>query len=163
MKALIFVAAAIFAVACTDNASADFTRDVPDVVKPVKAVIAAIQSHNASSVAGLYSPDAVIVDDQRPFEWTGADAGSQWFSDVSQWSKWSPKIARFKGVPANVNIATDHAYVVVAGMFSSADPKKPWKQAGTLTFTLRKSGGSWKISSQVWAQTPYFPGRPPRI
>jgi hypothetical protein len=97
-------------------------------------------------------------DDQRPFTWTGSNAGSEWLSDVNQYSKWSTKIAHFKGMP--VDIASDNthnAYVVVAGTFSGADPKKPWTQQGTLTFGLRKAGANWKITSQVWTRTPYFP------
>jgi ketosteroid isomerase-like protein len=158
MKHFSLVLASILAAVSTASASAEFTPDISGVMKPVKAVIAAAKSADPAAISALYSSDAIVVDDWPPYEWTGAAAGSQWLSDVSEWTKWSHKVATFKGVPAIVQISdNDRAYVVVAARFLSADSKKPWKHEGTLTFTLRMVAGTWKISSQVWAQN-FLPG-----
>jgi ketosteroid isomerase-like protein len=153
MKHCIVLVAAMFGIACTGT-QADIPRDASDAVVPVKAVIAAIKNDDAAAISTLYSNDAVVVDEQAPFEWTGAGAGAEWLSASRDWSKWSPRIAHFRAVLANIQVDDGgSAYVVAAGTFSSADPKKPWQQRGTLTFTLRKTDSSWKISSQVWART----------
>jgi ketosteroid isomerase-like protein len=156
MKRIIVFVAAILAITLSGSARADVTRDVSEAVAPVEAVIAAIKSDNAAAISTLYSNDAVVVDEQAPFEWTGPDAGARWLSASSDWSKWSRKIARFRAALANIRVdsSSGSAYVVVAGAFSSANPKKPWQQHGTLTFTLKELKNRWKISSQVWAQTP---------
>jgi ketosteroid isomerase-like protein len=156
MKRLMFALASILAVACTASAPAQLRPGMREVLKPVNAVMAAVQADNPSAVSGLYAGNAIIVDDQGPFTWSGSNAGSEWLSDVSRYSKWSSKIAHFNGTPVSIESGTDSAYVVVAGTFSGAKPK-PWKQQGTLTFTLRKARGDWKITSQVWTRIPMFP------
>jgi ketosteroid isomerase-like protein len=156
MKGIMVFAAAILAIAASGRTQADVTRDVSEAVAPVEAVIAAIKSDNTAAMSNLYSNNAVIVDEQAPFEWSGPDAGVRWLSASSDWSKWSRKVARFRAALANIRVdsSSGTAYVVVAGAFSSANPKKPWQQHGTLTFTLKELNNSWKIGSQVWAQTP---------
>jgi ketosteroid isomerase-like protein len=155
MKRLILLVAAALGIVCSGTARADIMQDASAAVVPVKAVIAAIKSDDAAAISTLYSNNAVVVDEQAPFEWTGSVAGSQWLSASKDWSKWSPKVAHFRGALAEIQVddASGSAYVVVAGTFLSADPKKPWQQHGTLTFTLRRIDGSWKISSQAWART----------
>jgi ketosteroid isomerase-like protein len=143
----------ILIVTCTAGAPAGFAPDMSGVMKPVNAVIAAVKSDDPAALSALYSSDAVVVDDQQPYEWTGASAGSQWLADVSDWTKWSRRVATLISSPANILIDNnERAYVVLAARFSSADPKKPWNHDGTVTFTLRKVDGAWKIRSQVWAQ-----------
>lgn len=155
MKRLIFLAAAMLGIVCNGSARADIIRDASDAVVPVKAVITAIKNDDEVAISALYANDAVVVDEQAPFEWTGAGAGARWLSASRDWSKWSPKIAHFRDALAEIQVddGSGSAYVVVAGAFLGADPKKPWQQHGTLTFTLRKIDGSWKISSQAWART----------
>ncbi|HLY02561.1 MAG TPA: nuclear transport factor 2 family protein [Candidatus Cybelea sp.] len=155
MKRFILLVGAALGIACTGSAPAQLPHDALDAVAPVTAVIAAIKYDNAAALSALYADDAVVVDEQAPFEWTGSDAGTQWFAASRDWTKWSHRVAHFRATLANVQVddGSSSAYVVLAGTFSSADPKKPWQQHGTLTFTLRKTGGRWKISSQAWAQT----------
>jgi ketosteroid isomerase-like protein len=156
MKHLILFVAAILGIAWIGDARADVTRDASEAVVPVNAVIAAIKSNNAAAVSNLYADNAVVVDEQAPFEWTGSSAGVQWLSASRDWSKWSRRVARFRATLAEIQVdsSSGTAYIVVAGAFSSANPKKPWQQHGTLTFTLKESSNNWKISSQVWAENP---------
>lgn len=155
MKRFVLLVAVMFGIGCSGSARADIARDASDAVVPVTAVIAAIKNDDAVAVSTLYSNDAVVVDERAPFEWTGSGAGARWLSASRDWSKWSRRIAHFRAALANIQVdaGSGNAYVVVAGAFSSTDPKKPWEQHGTLTFTLRKSDGSWKISSQAWTRT----------
>jgi ketosteroid isomerase-like protein len=156
VKYSVRVIAAFLAAACSAGASAanKFEPDISGVLQPVNSVIAAVKSDDPSAISALYSSDAVVVDDRQPFEWNGVAAGSHWLADVSDWTKWSRKVATFRSIPSDIQIGdNDKAYVVVAAQFSSADPKKAWTRDGTLTFTLRKVAGVWKISSQVWAES----------
>lgn len=155
MKLVMVWVAATLAVTVSGSARADVTRDVSEAVAPVEAVIAAIKSDNAVALSTLYSNNAVIVDEQPPFEWTGPDAGARWLAASSD-SKWSRRIARFRAALADIRVdsSSGSAYVIVAGAFSSANSKEPWQQHGTLTFTLKELNNHWKVISQVWAQTP---------
>jgi ketosteroid isomerase-like protein len=156
MKLVMVFVSAVLAMTVSGSARADVTRDVPEAVVPVEAVIAAIKSDNVAAISTLYSSNAVVVDDQAPFEWTGPDAGARWLLASSDSSKWSRRIAHFRAALADIRVdsSTGGAYVIVAGAFSSANPKEPWQQHGTLTFTLKELNNHWKVISQVWAQTP---------
>jgi ketosteroid isomerase-like protein len=153
MKRFILLGAAIFGIASNSIARADIPREALSALVPVNTVKAAVKNDNAATITTLYTNDAVVVDEQAPFEWTGAGAGARWLEASRDWSKWSAKIAHLRASLADVQLdsSSGNAYVVMDGVFSSANPKKPWQQRGTLTFTLRKTDGSWKISSQVWA------------
>jgi ketosteroid isomerase-like protein len=155
MKRFILLVAATLAIACTGIAPAQLPRDALDAVAPVTAVIAAIKHDNATALSALYADDAIVVDEQAPFEWTGSGAGAQWFAASRDWSKWSPRIAHCRATLANVQVddGSGTAYVVAAVTCSSADRKKPWQRHGTLTLTVRKTDGNWKIRTQVWART----------
>ena len=160
MKRLTFLIIAMLIVASTGSASANFSSALRDRISPVQAVVAAVQNANPAALSALYANDAMIVDDRQPFEWHGAEAGTQWLG-ASRWTKWSPSVARFQAAVADAQIyGPDHTYIVLAGVFSSVDPKNHWQQKGTLTFLLRKANGVWKITSQVWAQTPLAPVSP---
>lgn len=153
MKRFIVLGAAIFGIASTSGARADIARDALDAMTPVNAVMLAVKNDDAGGISTSYCNDAVVVDDRAPFEWTGFGAGSRWLEASRDWSKWSSKIAHFRASIAEVQVdsSNGNAYVVIDGLFTSANLKKPWQQRGTLTFTLRKMGHSWQISSQVWA------------
>lgn len=157
MKRSISFIIAMLTIASTGSASASLPSELRDRIYPVQAVVEAVQHANPAALSALYANDAMIVDDRQPFEWNGADAGTQWLAS-SRWAKWSPSVARFQATLADAQIyGPDHTYIVMACVFSSADPKNRWQQKGTLTFTLRKGNGGWKITSQVWAQTPLAP------
>lgn len=123
-----------------------------DVAGVLRAVVAAAVSGNVAALSGKYTSDAVVVDELPPFTWTGATAGSAWMSSVQAMFK-KGKITHFKGVASPVSEyvqSGNAAYAIVPIILSAVQSKKPFRETGTLTFTLRRAAGKWKISSQVW-------------
>ncbi|HKU66205.1 MAG TPA: nuclear transport factor 2 family protein [Candidatus Baltobacteraceae bacterium] len=126
---------------------------------PIDQVLAAMSSGDSKRLAGVYSSDAVIVDDQAPFQWTGSNAGEDWFATTAgRWGKlWYGKFVPTLRSPlqpaANMQFGPASAYVTVPGKLTSRLAGKRIDQRGVLTFTLRRVSGAWKITSQIWTST----------
>lgn len=161
MKAFrILAAAAASALLCAGGAAANIHDGAPFPVKaamaPVEGVIAAMATGDSKRLAGVYANDAVIVDNQAPFQWTGADAGADWFARTAgRWGKlWYGKFVPTVHSPlmpaSEMQFAPGSAYVIVPGRLTSRNSSKRIAQSGALTFTLREVSGAWKITSQVW-------------
>ncbi|HYL27472.1 MAG TPA: DUF4440 domain-containing protein [Candidatus Nitrosotalea sp.] len=138
--------------------AADAAPAVPPapILKLASAVIAAANADNVAGFAGLYTADAVVVDENPPFVWRGAGAGAAWWNAVRAIAK-KMKLTHIKAI--NVRIgefresATD-AYLVesmtVAGLMNG----KPFAESGTQTYTFHKAGEKWLVSTQVWTTKP---------
>lgn len=123
------------------------------VLLPVNAVMAALATGSSRSIKDLYAPDAVVIDDVGSLRWTGTTAGEDWLSNVDgQWGKFSN--ARFAALadPADISLTDkETAYIVVYGTITSKTPGHPFRNHGSFTFTLSKTSGSWKITSQTFS------------
>src|SRR5581483_7503976 len=146
MKTFRFLAAAAAsALLCAGGAAGKIPAAAPFPVKaamaPVDDVIAAMTTGDSKRLAGIYSNDAVIVDDQAPFQWTGPNAGGDWFSTTAgRWGKlWYGKFVPAVDSPlepaTNIEFGSGSAYVIVPGRLASRIPGKRIRQNGVLTFT----------------------------
>ncbi len=126
------------------------------IVKLVNTVIANTNADDAATFAGLFTGDAVVVNENPPFEWRGADAGVAWWRVVEAVTQ-KAKMAHVKAV--NVRLgefrqsATD-AYLVQALTVTGIAGTKPFAESGTMTYTFHNAGGRWLISSMVWTTKP---------
>ncbi len=121
-------------------------------MQPVSQVIAATRGGDLHAVSGLYTADAVVVDEMAPFHWTGKNAGRSWLAAVGKFIAAS-KMTNFNlkaSPPAEVQQAGSSAYVVVPILLTGLSGGKHVSETGFFTFALRKIGGSWMISNQVW-------------
>jgi ketosteroid isomerase-like protein len=126
------------------------------ILKLTDAVIHAANTDDASAFAGLYTNDAVVVDENPPFLWRGAGAGTAWWHvvdavtqkmNLTQLKAIDVRISEFKQSPTD-------AYLIQPMTVSGIAGRKPFAEAGTMTYTFRKVGGTWLISSQVWTTKP---------
>jgi ketosteroid isomerase-like protein len=119
----------------------------------VRIAIYAANDFNVQSVSNLYTPNAVIADDEPPYSWNGPTAGIQWVDAVEKACK-DYHITKFKGVIEPVSVyqqTSDNAYVVVPVTFTGTLPgKATFSTRGAFTFVLRKINDKWLIKSQAW-------------
>jgi ketosteroid isomerase-like protein len=112
----------------------------------------AFNKRTPNAMAGLYTNDATFVDDLSPFVWNGPSAGSRWYAEARRYLK-ANGIADIHGVigaPVESSLQGNAAYVIVPVTWSGTANGKPFTQHGTYTFTLRRTGGNWLITSQTW-------------
>ena len=74
-----------------------------DVMEVVKLVINSTNNFNVDDVANLYTPNAVISDDEPPYSWNGPTAGVMWVNAIEQTCK-QYKISRLKANIQPVNV-----------------------------------------------------------
>ena len=126
-----------------------------DVMDAVTAAIEAINSFELKAVADLYTPNAVIADDEAPYSWNGPTAGVQWINAIERACK-SNRLTNLKGTIEPINFfqqSEDNFYIVVPVSFAGNLPgKRHFSVKGAFTFVLRQENGKWLIKSQTWMQ-----------
>ena len=86
----------------------------------------------ANTLDGIYSRDAVVIDDVGPSCWNGVDAGSEWLSYVTgAYGKFTTAKFTPAREPTEIQLNGANGYVVIAG-------------SGAFTFTLRDVSGKMK-------------------
>ena len=124
-----------------------------DVMDVVKLAINSLNNFNIDAVANLYTPNAVVADDEPPYSWNGPTAGVQWVNAVEQVCKQN-HLTRLKGSIEAVNVyqqTADNTYIVVPVNFKgNIAGQGTFETEGAFTFVLRMINGKWMIKSQVW-------------
>lgn len=126
------------------------------ILKLTNAMIHATNTDDAPALSGLFTGDAVIVDENPPFTWRGADAGVTWWHVVEAITQ-KAKLAHLKATSGRMGefrqSATD-AYLVQPLTITAIANGKPFAESGTLTYTFHNTGGNWLISTMVWTTKP---------
>ncbi len=152
-RALIVTAVA-FLVLRYNVAAAPYSAGIQPFMKPVNTVLAAMTNHAENEFAAAYTADAIIVDTQAPYRWSGRTAASDWLASLTTYGKLH--YARFTafGDPMQVTHGGNSAYVTVLGALRGLGARSGLRQNVLLTFTLREVDGAWKITSQSWTDVP---------
>jgi ketosteroid isomerase-like protein len=128
----------------------------PPILRLANAAMRAANTDNAAGFAGLYTDDAVVVDENPPFVWRGAGAGTAWWHAVDAVMR-RMSLTHLKAINIRISefkqSATD-AYLVQPMTVSGIANGKPFAEAGTTTYTFHNAGGTWLISTQVWTTKP---------
>jgi len=129
------------------------TTPPADVMLVVKTAIYALNNFNIESVADLYTPNAVIADDEPPYSWNGPTAGVQWVNAVQKVCK-DNKLTKLKGTIQAVSVyqhSAENVYMIVPVTYTGDLPgRESFTAEGGFTFVLRLVNGKWMIKSQVW-------------
>jgi len=96
-----------------------------------------------------------IIDEFPPYSWRGPGACARWSKDYHadlQKNGITDGLVTI-GQPRHVDVAGDHAYVVVPASYSWKRNGTPMKETGsTFTATLQKSAAGWRITAWTWSE-----------
>ncbi|MDB5025234.1 MAG: hypothetical protein JWP78_2989 [Mucilaginibacter sp.] len=123
-----------------------------EVMNIITAVVNASGTFDINAVANLYTPNAVIADEEPPFSWNGPTAGVQWVNTVEKTCK-EYKLKGFKGQIGRVSVylqTEESIYVVVPVDYTGEIKGDHFEEGGAFTFVFRIVNGHWLIKSQVW-------------
>lgn len=127
------------------------------ILKLANAVIHATNTDDPSGLAGLYTEDAVVVDENPPFAWRGTGAGAAWWHVVDAVVR-TMKMSHLKAVNIRISeflqSAADAYMIQPMTITGTTAGGKPFAESGTMTYTFHKTGGTWLISTQVWTTKP---------
>ena len=131
---------------------ADSASNRDEVVKIISTVIKASAAFDVNAVTDLYTPNAVVADEEPPFSWNGPTAGVQWISTVEKTCKdYKLKNFRAKIREITVYLQTEESiYVVVPVDYTGEIKGDHFDEEGAFTFIFRLVNGHWLIKSQVW-------------
>jgi ketosteroid isomerase-like protein len=118
--------------------------------------VVASNANGSAKFAGAFTDDAVVVDENDPYEWRGATAGADWWARVER-ALTAMKASGFHAAASPVSEYLqkgDAAYLILPITLSARSGGKPFSESGTMTYTFRKVGDAWKISSMVWTTKP---------
>lgn len=149
----IVLALALVAGTMAANAATKVTVD-PAISSAITTVSTALNTGNPAGLQGVFTADAVIVDEFPPFRWTGGGP-TTWFSDFKGIAK-QMKLTAVRAVPHAAQYyehGAGSAYVVVPTTLSYKMAGKAAVETGAWTFTFAKTGSTWKISSMIWGKT----------
>ncbi len=124
-----------------------------DVMDIISKVIYATNSFNIDAVANLYTPNAVISDDEPPYSWNGPTAGIQWVNTIEKVCR-DFKLTKFKSAIQRINVyqqTNDNVFIIVPVNYTGLLPGKvKFSTKGAFTFVLRLVNDKWMIKSQAW-------------
>lgn len=126
------------------------------ILKLVNAFVHATNTDAASALSGLFTDDAVVVDEIPPFAWRGAGAGTAWWQGVDAMMR-KANITNLKATivrPGEFKQSATDAYLVEGMKITGLAGGKPFAESGTQTFTFHNAGGSWLISATAWSTKP---------
>ncbi len=131
------------------------TDTVPpaDVMEVITKAVYSTNNFNIDAVADLYTPNAVVADDEPPYSWNGPTAGVQWVNAVEQICK-DNKLTKLKGSIESIKVfqqTSGNVYMIVPVSYTGNLEGRPrFTAKGAFTFVLRLVNGKWMIKSQVW-------------
>jgi ketosteroid isomerase-like protein len=136
-----------------NNSTLKDTVPPSEVMDVINVIITSTDKFDIEAVANLYTPNAVIADDEPPYSWNGPTAGVQWVSAIEQVCK-DTHLTKLKASIGSVNVfqqSSDNVYIVVPVTYSGDLPGKvKFSADGAFTFVLRMISGKWMIKEQVW-------------
>lgn len=147
-----FIALFIFAIVCSMNAGAASPND--EVTAQVTKFIDSFNKGDIKAARATHTENGVvIIDEVAPYIWQGNDSFKTWLDDLGKHDKARGNTdASLKlSAPTRVEVEGDRAYVVAPALYAFKQKGVAMKEAGQMTFALRKGGAGWKING--WAFT----------
>ena len=130
----------------------DSASNRSEVMQIINTVIKASSSFDVNAVTDLYTPNAVVADEEPPFSWNGPTAGVQWISTVEKTCK-DYKLKNFRAKIRDISVylqTQESVYVVVPVDYTGEIKGDHFDEEGAFTFIFRLVNGHWLIKSQVW-------------
>ena len=126
-----------------------------DVMAAVRQFVDSFNKGDVKAAAAVCADETSIIDEFPPHEWHGPGACTKWMNDYDADAK---KNGITDGLvtlsaPRHVDVAADHAYVVVPANYAFKEKGKPVQETGSmLTIALQKGAGGWRITGWAWSK-----------
>lgn len=156
MKLRIYVPLVALALALLTNgpaAAATPPQPTAAMMKPVNALLQALDTQSAAPVRGMFTHDAEIVDEFPPFVWVGANAGEEYlasFKPAMSQAEMSHITGRINKV-IEFQAGGNRAYICLATTITAMHGGKPAVERGVWTFVIEQSGAGWIIRTVTWS------------
>lgn len=150
MQKLLAIAALCVAGPAVAAAPAD------DAVKAVTTVLDKFNAGDVQAFIDAHAPDAVIIDEFAPYQWSGDGSVKRWLDDYSKDAA-ARKIEGGRMLYGRQTQGTsfgERAYVVLPTTYCLTEAGIPKAADGHMTFVMARSGEAWKIASWTYSAPP---------
>jgi ketosteroid isomerase-like protein len=148
---------AAFALALILPGVASAAPSAPAALAPIAPIAAFVKTSNAgdrSAFLALFAPDAVIVDDFAPHRFSAPSAAAHWYdgfaADAATQHQDNGTIVAH--APSAYHVTGRHAWASIQLDYRYTHNGHAELETGSLIFTLREIGATWKIDSMSWAR-----------
>ena len=131
----------------------------PQIVALTQTVLDAANANDAAKLAGIFTKDARVIDEDSPFSWSGASAGVKWWHSVQRaLAKRGGATLRVTALPFSEyrqDREGDDAYLIQPLTIAVTSNGNTKTELGAETYTFHKDDdGTWMISSATWTTRP---------
>jgi ketosteroid isomerase-like protein len=124
------------------------------VVAPINKFIDAFNKGDAAGAAATHASDAdlAIIDEVPPFAWRGAQAFQAWAAALEADAKKNGSTDQKVTLSQATRVETSgaEAYVVVPSVYEFKQGGVAMREAGQMTFVLKKGAAGWLIHGWTW-------------
>jgi hypothetical protein len=147
-----FLTAALLSLPVTVTTAAAPSTERQRLARSVGAFVEEVNNGQMNVALAHLTNNVSITEDLPPFQWQGAHAGSEWLSAMQKNGERMgvTDIQMRLGSPLQVLVDGDRGYEAVPGVVTLKGKQRTVHEKGLLTFSLKKKGGVWKISSFAW-------------
>jgi len=144
--------AAIMWIAVAGVASAQNTD--AEVTAPIQKFVDSFNKGDMAGAAATHAAgaDLAIIDEVAPYQWRGAKALQAWAADFESDTKkqgiTDASVTLSK--PIRIEKTGDQAYVVVPAVYTFKQGGTSMREAGQMTFVLRRGASGWLIHGWTW-------------
>jgi ketosteroid isomerase-like protein len=126
-----------------------------EVLATVDAALGAMTSGDIGSLRDQYAPDCTFIDEFAPFLWSGPNAMNGYLaSGFRMYQETQHRDDKTTvSPPAFVYVSGDRAFVVEPLSGTATVRGKAYQSQGAFAFTLARTDGRWKITSQTWTKS----------
>lgn len=122
-----------------------------DATQAVTSVLDQFNAGDFGAFVAAHRDGAIIIDEFAPFVWGGSGSVERWGADYGTDAE-ARGITDGRvdyGEPIQVQSTANTAYIVLPTVYRFKQNGTPMAGTGSMTFTMAKIEGTWKISS--WA------------
>jgi hypothetical protein len=148
MKIAIFAALAALALATPATAG-----PAEDATAAIAKVLDQFNAGDFDAFVKAHAPNAIIIDEFAPYQWTGDDVAARWGGDYE-------KDAKARGIsgghmdhgaPIQANSDGASAYIVLPTAYHFVRNGTKMVGKGSMTFVMTKAGADWQIASWTYS------------
>jgi hypothetical protein len=126
----------------------------PQLIAPIQKFIDSFNKGDtvAAMTTHAAGADLTIIDEVPPFIWRGAKAFQAWSTAFESASKQAAITDQMVTLSAAIRTesSADSAYVVVPAVYTFKEKGVAMREAGQMTFALKKGTTGWLIHGWTW-------------
>ncbi len=120
---------------------------------PIRKFLDSFNDGDIDGAAATQVNDVAIVDEFAPFQWQGAGAFRRWFDGLTKHDAAGGVTDGHMAMGDTIReeVSGDHAYVVLATVYTFKQNGAAMRAPAQMTFALQKGDAGWRISAWTYS------------